>query len=135
MALSTVAISPLPDVESALMFALVPLHPEVRFVTVMPAGQLKMLTARINRVAGAERHFVDTAIVDIDVWGFSSKPMDVSIAARDIQASIVGLMGQVVTNGVIQHVATISGPRAMPEVNQTLTRYNASYQVRLHATP
>lgn len=135
MTLSAVTISPLPDVESALMFALVPLHPEVRFVTVMPAGQLNMLTARINRVSGAERHFVDTAVVDIDVWGFRSRSMDVSIAARDIQASILGLLGQVVTNGVIQHVVTISGPRAMPEVNQTLARYNASYQVRLHAIP
>jgi hypothetical protein len=130
----------LPDVESALMFALVPLHPDIRFVTVLPSGDLKKLTARINRSGGANRvsviahsnNWVDLATVEIDVWGFSNNTMEVSIAAREIQASLLGLAGTQVQNGVIQHVATVTGPRRLPEVNTKLARYNASYEVRLH---
>jgi hypothetical protein len=58
--------------------------------------------------------------------------MDVSIAAREIQASLLGLGGIQVENGVIQHVITINGPRRLPEVNPALARYNASYEVRIH---
>lgn len=126
-------LTPFPDVESALMFALVPLHPGVRFVTVMPAGDPPQITAQIKRGSGANADiWIDRPIVDIDVWGFSDKPMDASIAARGIQASILALMGKQVQNGVIQHVLTIVGPRPLPEVNPKLVRYNSSYEIRIH---
>jgi hypothetical protein len=122
-----------PDVEVALMFALLPIHPEVRFVTMLPAGDLTKVTARINRVSGTNRNiWVDHPVVDIDVWGFRTDPMDASDAARGIQMSLLALMGIKVQTGVIQHVTTVSGPRALPEVNPTLVRYNASYQVDIH---
>jgi hypothetical protein len=123
-----------PDIESTLMLALVPLHPDIRFVTVLPTGDIEQITSRINRISGANRDiWVDQPIVDIDVWGFSANTMDVSIAAREIQESLLGFAGLKVLNGVIQHVATISGPRRLPEVNPALSRYNASYEVRVHA--
>jgi hypothetical protein len=115
------------------MFFLMPQFPDIRFTTVLPSGNLNKLTSRITRTGGLNRHiWVDIPIVEIDVWGFSNKSMDVSIAAREIQASLLGLAGLQVTNGVIQHVITINGPRRLAEVNPALARYNSSYEVRLH---
>jgi len=129
----TTPMTTLPDVESALMFLLVPQFPSYRFVTSMPAGDPTKITVRITRVSGAPQGFwVDQPTVDIDVWGFRSDTMSVSIAARDIQAFLLAQLGVSVTNGVIQRIVTISGPRQLPEVNQKLARYNASYEVRIH---
>jgi hypothetical protein len=129
----TTLVTPFPDVEVALMFALVPMEPTIRFVTSMPAGDLKTITARLKRISGANRDiWVDRPIVDIDVWGFSSAPMDASVAARNIQADMLSLMGKQLQTGVIQHVITSSGPRQLPEVNTDLVRYNASYEVSIH---
>jgi hypothetical protein len=115
------------------MFYLMPQFPSIRFTTILPTGPFKQITARITRTGGTNRRiWVDIPIVEIDVWGFSNKSMDASIAAREIQASLLGLAGLQVTNGVIQHVITINGPRRLAEVNPALARYNASYEVRLH---
>jgi hypothetical protein len=122
-----------PDVESALMFALLPQFPDYRFCTILPAGDPTQIISRLTRVSGGNRNiWVDEPTVEIDTWGFRTNIMDVSIAAREIQAFLLGLFGVQVMNGVIQHVATVNGPRPIPEVNQRLYRYNASYQVRLH---
>jgi hypothetical protein len=127
------ALTLFPDVESALMFALLPEFPEYRFCTILPAGDPTKIISRITRTTGTnKRIWVDEPTVEIDTWGFRSNIMDVSIAAREIQAFLLGLMGVQVTNGVIQHITTINGPRPIPEANQTLYRYNASYEVRLH---
>ena len=133
----SIILPPMPDVEVALMFALVPLEPDIRFVTVMPAGDLPMITARVRRVSGTVgRHIhIDHPIVDIDVWGQTDKgvsQMDVSTASRSIQADMQSLMSAKVMNGVIQHVTVVSGPKNIPEANSKLVRYNASYLVRIH---
>jgi len=133
----TSPVTPMPDVESALLYALAQLEPDIRFVTVMPAGDLPKLTARIRRVSGTVgRHiWIDHPVVDIDIWGQTDqgfKAMDVSSAARDIQADMMSLMSAVVLNGVIQHVSVISGPKSVSEANQKLVRYNATYLVRIH---
>jgi hypothetical protein len=133
----TRTITPLPDVEAALMFALVPMEPNIRFVTSMPAGELAAITARIRRASGGGARgggswWVDQPTVDIDVWGLSTQAMNVSTAARNIQADVMSIMGVQLMNGVIQSVLTISGPRQLPEANPTLVRYNATYEVRIH---
>lgn len=131
-----VTITTLPDVESALLFALVPMEPGIRFLTTMPAGDLSQITARIRRVSGTVgiHIWVDHPVVDIDVWGQSgvASAADVSLASRNIQSDMMSLMSARVMNGVIQHVTVISGPKQIPEVNQKLVRYNASYLVRIH---
>lgn len=132
-----VMLPPMPDVELALMLALVPLEPDIRFVTVMPAGDLPQITARVRRVSGTVgRHIhVDHPIVDIDVWGQTDKgssQKDVSDAALRIQADMQSLMSAKVMNGVIQHVTVVSGPKNIPEANSRLVRYNAAYLVRIH---
>jgi hypothetical protein len=129
---TTYSLSTLPDVESALMFKLIPSFPSIRFVTELPAGDPDKMIVRINRSGGFDRRMVDEATVEIDLWGFRNETMDASIAAREIQANLLGTAGLQVQNGVIQQIRTLSGPRRLPEVNQKLCRYNASYQVRLH---
>lgn len=129
-------VTPMPDVEVALMFALVPLEPDIRFVTVMPAGDLPMITARIKRVSGTigVHIWVDHAVVDIDVWGQigDATAYEVNTAARNIQADMQSLMSAQVQNGVIQHITVVSGPKQIPEVNPKLCRNNSSYLVRIH---
>lgn len=131
------SITPLPDVEAALLFALVPMEPDIRFVTVMPAGNLSLITARIRRVSGTVgvHLWVDHPVVDIDLWGQVDQGNgynEVSQAARNVQADMQSLMSAQVQNGVIQHVTVISGPKFVPEVNVHLVRNNASYLVRIH---
>lgn len=121
-----------PDVESALLYALVPMQPDIRFVTAMPAS-VTSVVARVHRISGAPRDIhVDRPIVDIDVFGPKSDVGNVSAAARSIQADVLSLMGRVVTNGVIQHAVTIAGPRSLPEVNPDLVRYGATYEIQIH---
>ena len=121
-----------PDVESALLYALVPMQPDIRFVTVMPAS-VTGFVARVHRISGAPRDIhVDRPIVDIDVFGPASEAGNVSVAARSIQADVLSLMGRVVTNGVIQHAVTIAGPRSLPEANTDLVRYGATYEIQIH---
>lgn len=130
-------VTPLPDVEAALLFALAPMEPQIRFVTVMPAGDLPKVTARIRRVSGTvgTHIWMDHPVVDIDIWGQVDKGYgytQVSQAARNIQADMQSLMSAIVMNGVIQHVTVISGPKNVPEANTKLVRNNASYLVRIH---
>jgi hypothetical protein len=130
-------VTPLPDVEAALLFALVPMEPNIRFVTVMPTGDLPKMTARVRRVSGTVgvHLWMDHPVVDIDVWGQTSEGYgftEVSQAARNIQADMMSLMSAQVLNGVIQHITVISGPKFVPEVNTKLVRNNASYLVRIH---
>jgi len=130
-------LTPLPDVEIALLYLLGQMEPGLRFVTVMPAGDLAEITARIRRVSGTVgRHiWVDHPIVDIDIWGQTDQidnVSDVSAAARNIQADMMSMMSAKALNGVIQHVTVVSGPKNIPEVNPKLVRFNAAYLVRIH---
>jgi hypothetical protein len=130
------ALAPVfPDIELMLMYVLVPLNPDIRFVTVMPAGDLPRITVRVHRVSGAPRNIgVDRPIIDVDVFGFKSDVNSASQAARTIQAQILSLMGVALANGsgVIQHATTVIGPRQLPEVNPALVRYSASYEILVH---
>jgi hypothetical protein len=122
-----------PDPETMLMYALVPEFPEYRFVTVMPYGDPSKITARIRRTGGALIHVgLDRVVVDIDVFGPKSQIGNVSAAARDIQSQMMSFMSAVLPNGVIQHVSTVASPRQLPEVNQNLVRYSASYEMSVH---
>jgi len=123
----------LPDIETLLMYALVPEFPNYRFVTIIPAGDPTEITARIHRISGAGRHIgMDDPIVDIDVYGLKSDTGNVSAAAREIQAFILSLMGAQFTTGVIQHASTVAGPRKLQEANPAFVRFNATYELHVH---
>src|SRR5262249_49078398 len=83
-----------PEAESAVLYALVPALPDIRFVTVMPAGDPDGIVAKVRRISGANRDIhVDRPIIDIDVFGPISQVGNVSSAAREIQSSVQSLMG------------------------------------------
>src|SRR5215472_6568930 len=114
-----------PDVEMMLMYVLVRAIPNLRFVTVLPAGDPTGLVARIRRSSGANRNIgIDRPVVDIDIFGLKSDTENVSTAARTIQSQMLSLMSAVTTDGVIVHVTTVSGPRQLPEANPNFVRYN-----------
>jgi hypothetical protein len=122
-----------PDPEIMLISALVPQNPSIRFVTVMPYGDPTKITARIRRTGGAVIHVgLDRVVVDIDVFGPKVQVDNVSAAARGIQSQMMSLMSAILPNGVIQHVSTVASPRQLPEVNQSLVRYSASYEMSVH---
>lgn len=127
-------ISSFPDIQSVMLFALVPLEPDIRFVTVLPAGDQSIIIARIHRIAGANRDiYVDRPLIDIDVFGPKVDVGLVSDAARRIQAHIQSFASKTVLNGVIVHANTIAGPRPLPEPNPAYVRYSATYEVQVHA--
>jgi hypothetical protein len=122
-----------PDVEVSLLSILGPAFPDIRVSTSLP-GDITGTVARVHRVAGANRDIkVDRPIVDVDVFGTNHG--HVSMYARQLQAALLSLAGAVAINGVIQRVSTIQGPRQLPEANQALTRYSATYEVFLRADP
>jgi hypothetical protein len=133
-------ISVFPDVEIMLLYVLVPLNPSMRIVTSLPAGDPNKTTVRIKRTSGSNSNIgIDSAIVDVDVWGLKSQTGNVSVAARTIQSQLLSLMSAVVKDanqnvvGVIQHVTCSTGPRQLPEVNTNYVRFSASYTLRVHS--
>jgi len=128
------SVSVFPDVASALLYALVPLEPDIRFLTVLPAGDSAQIMARVHRTSGAGRDiYVDRPIVDVDVFGPKADVGLVSDAARRIQAHILSFASKIVTNGVIVHANTIAGPRPLPEPNPAYVRYSASYEIQIRS--
>ena len=128
-----VALQAFPDIESALLYALVPMETDIRFVTTLPAGDSDGIIAKIRRISGANRDiYVDRPIVDIDVYGPKDEVGNISAAARRIQMDVMSMMSKVVTNGVIQRVTTIAGPRPLPEANPNYVRYSATYEIQIH---
>jgi hypothetical protein len=130
-------LTPMPDAEIAILYALGQMEPNIRFVTIMPTGDLTKITARIRRIGGTMgRHiWVDHPVIDIDIWGQVNKGFtmaEVSTAARNVQADMQSLNSAQVLNGVIQHVTIISGPKIISEVNNNLVRNSATYLVRIH---
>jgi hypothetical protein len=121
-----------PDSEIELMSVLFPKFSAYRFSTKLPAS-LSGVMVRVHKISGANRSlFIDRPIVDIDVFSATGEA-DASTAARSIQAALLSLQGTVTANGVIQRVNTISGPRWLPDNNQNITRYGATYEVFIRA--
>ncbi len=122
-----------PDAEIELLGVLGPKFSSYRFCTSLPA-QITQTTARIKRISGANRNIGwDRPIVDIDVFSPTGEA-DASTAGRAIQAALLSLAGTTTTNGVIQRVATINGPRWLPTDNQSIIRYGATYEVFIRAS-
>jgi len=131
----SVMLTPFPDPETMLMYALIPLNPTAwRFVTIIPAGDQPGIVIRIRRSGGTNRDIgLDRPVIDIDVFGPKSQVGTVSAAARTIQAQILSFASTVVSNGVIVHASTVTGPRQLPEVNPNYVRYNAIYELQTRA--
>lgn len=88
--------------------------------------------ARVTRISGKNiSRFVDRPIVDMDVF---SPVFDITaMVARIIQNLLLfSLSGTTTPDGTVQLVTTSNGPRWLPDVNQNLTRYSATYELHLH---
>lgn len=126
------ATSAFADVEVELFGYLSTRYSSLRFSTSLP-GQISQTTVRIKRISGANRDvLIDRAIVDIDVYSPTSEA-DASTQARAIQATLLAMTGTATSNGVVQRVMTINGPRWLPTDNQSLTRYGATYEISIRA--
>ena len=128
----TAYIATFPDAEVELFAVLASQFTSYRWSTKLP-GTFTGIAIRIHRISGANRDIaVDRPIVDIDVFSTTGEA-DASTAARAIQASIIGLQGKRTPNGVIQMARTVNGPRWMPDSNQTVIRYGATYELYIRA--
>jgi hypothetical protein len=89
------------------------------------------VTIRVNRTSGANRHrFTENPIVDIDV--FAPQRSDAVEVALLIQGMFAGIRNLVTEQGVVQSVQTVIGSRWLPDINQDLVRYSASYELHTH---
>lgn len=84
---------------------------------------------RITRVAGETVRFVSAPIVDLDIFSMSyDLTVKVSLLAENLL--LYGLFGTKQPEGGVCHVREIIGPHWIPDENQDLTRYSATYEVR-----
>jgi len=128
----TAYLSTFPDAEIELLSVLGPKFGSYRFSTKLP-GSFTGIAVRIHRISGANRDItIDRPIVDIDVFSTTGEA-DASTAARAIQAALLALAGTQTTNGVIQRVATVNGPRWLPDANQNIIRYGATFEIYIRA--
>lgn len=88
---------------------------------------------RISRVSGATRsYFVDRPIVDLDVYSFD-RDAAYAIAQACECLLLWQLRGVSLPEGTVQTVTVVVGPRWIPDENQDMSRYGASYEI--HARP
>lgn len=132
----TATLQPFPDAELILIAGLTPVlqgifgDNGVRLVTNLPA-QITIPVVRIKRISGASRDItLDRPILDFDT--FWSDYGQASLIARQASASLLGLRGQQLSNGVITNVNVVQGPRWLPDPNPNLQRFSASYEVFTH---
>lgn len=107
----------------------------VRWCTDLPfiPPEASGVWARIGRVSGATRsYFVDRPIVDVDVYSFT-RDEAVAVAAAIRGLLLWRLRGVKLPEGTVQSVTDVVGPRWIPDENQDLSRYGASYEVHAHA--
>lgn len=101
-----------------------------RYGTDLPAD-ITEVTVRIERTSGSGKSVrVDRPIVDVDVYGLVLA--DVELASRQLQQALRSMRGIRTADGYVQSVSTIIGPRWMPDINQAITRYGASYELHTH---
>lgn len=103
-----------------------------RVVTKLPLP-ITGTVIRVTRVGGANRSIrVDRPLVDIDVFG----PDYASVIATAIQVQnelLFSLRNTTTQDGTVQNVTTVIGPHFLPDVNQDLVRYSATYEFHVHA--
>ena len=144
MALPKVSPRPFPDIEVLLLNWFTgqqaleqnAVIADVRFCTdlpyILPPGTGEVW-ARINRVSGATRsYFVDRPIVDLDCYSFD-RDLAFAVAQACECLMLWQLRGSTQPEGTVQTVTVVAGPRWIPDENQDISRFGASYE--LHAKP
>lgn len=131
----------LPDAELALIQYLrgrseiTALVASARITTVRPQEPTYPLVL-VHRVGGTALTWnaIDEAAIQIDVLGEQSKQYECNKIARTIQACIMAIANDTVTEGVLVSASEEVGPQWIPDavVVPPLPRYVARYRVILH---
>lgn len=105
---------------------------EVTFSNDVPYFQTMAANAAYGRVIGGEgltSRFVAGPVVDIDIF---SPTYDLSVKVGLIVENLMlyMLFGARYPEGTVQKVREISRPHWIPDENQDLVRYSATYEVR-----
>lgn len=131
-----------PDVELLLIGWLDTQLPALRPVEGMGEGDgyrvcqdfpetFPVTTVRVTRASGANRNrFTDRPIVDIDVLAPSYA--ESSSCSTFIQGMMAGIRNLVTDQGVVQMASCVKGPSWLPDINQDLVRYSATYELHTH---
>jgi hypothetical protein len=108
-----------------------PVNAEPRVLQDIPEPVTEAVV-RVTRIAGAARNFfVDRPIVDVDTFT-PNGPDEADTISRVISHVFTSLRGISTPDGTVQSVDVILGPHWLPEANQNLTRYSASYEFHCH---
>lgn len=126
-----------PDIE-ILLVAYLKAQTGKRVVTDLPASD-KLAAAlplyRVTRVAGEDRDYkLDHPIVDVDTYAADRAAASLlARQAHDFLCNHLSYEDSVQPTGVVTAVSTVVGPRWLPDTNPNLRRFQASYEVSLHA--
>jgi hypothetical protein len=131
----TSIITPFPSAELMLIAQMGQVfsnEPTWRFCSSLPAT-IAGPTIRFKRISGAARNIrIDHPVTDVDV--FSSDYGISDSVARQIEVALLMTRGtQVLNLGVIQTVTVVNGPHWLPDPNKDLFRFNATYELHVHA--
>lgn len=114
-----------PDTEAAVLELLADFAEQLGTVT--PADLQDVVPyIRVQRYGGGDDHITDAARVDVDVFAANRA------AAWTLSATVHQRMlsfPHVLSNCVIDYVATDIGPRELPWGDPEVRRFTASYQV------
>lgn len=126
-----------PDIE-ILVIAYLKAQTGKKVVTDLPTGDA-LTTAlpviRVTRTAGEDRDYkLDHPIIDVDVFAANrSEASALSRQVLDLLRNHLPYEGSVQPAGVVTSVDTVVGPRWLPDSNTNLRRFQASYEISVHA--
>jgi hypothetical protein len=130
-------LRPSVEIEGLLIDFFGPLLGDSCYVStiVPPAIEWTDKTAvRFARTSGAPKNrFVDHPIINADVFGHDTATA-VAIS-QQIFDTMQGIRNLIVSDGIVQWVETVIGPRWLPEDNQSLVRRSATYEMHTHPGP
>lgn len=126
-----------PDIE-ILIVAYLKAKTGKRVVTDLPAGDdlmSKLPLYRVTRVSGEDQDYkLDRPIIDLDVFAANRETASLmSRQALDLLRNHLPYEDAVQPTGVVTSVGTVVGPRWLPDANTNLRRFQASYEIVLHA--
>ena len=126
-----------PDIE-VLVIAYLKAETGQKVVTDLPAGDAlaaALPVIRVTRVSGEDSDYrLDHPIIDVDV--FAATRADASTLSRQVQDLLrnhLPFEDAVQPTGVVTAVGTVVGPRWLPDSNTNLRRFQASYEITVHA--
>lgn len=127
-------MSTFPDVEATLVTFLAGQFPAARVCTELPANMLDVLpVVQVERVSGGDDTFrVDSPVVDVSAYAATRG--DAASVAESVRAALLSVLGVQVPGTVVTGVRTTTGPRWLAYDDTNVRRYQATYQIFLHAS-